>query len=220
MIDHLKRVPMFSSLNVEQLENLSRLCQRKVFRSGTVLFQEKDPGTVFYILVKGQVKIYTTSNNGEEKVLSVLKEGDNFGELSLLDGKPRSASAATLEECTVYTLTAQDFFTALKGNFDMTLKVLQDLAQRLRDTNQHVHDLTFLDSRTRVIKNLILMANRNGRRVGNTIEIRVALNYDELAKMAGVSKTILMEVIRDFTDKGLLSFATNGFILDLSKIRS
>lgn len=219
MIDLLKMVPLFNQLNDDQLQKIHTLCKKNTYPAGTVLFKEKDIGNAFYILISGSVKIYTSSQSGEDKILTVFKAGDSFGELSLIDGKPRSASAETLEKSTMYAVTSQDFLELIKQNFDISLGLMRELAQRLRETNEHVHDLTFLDAKTRVIKNLILLANKNGVRQGMNIEIKSTLNYDELSRMAGVSQKILIEVMRDLQDKKLITFLPQSIMLDLSKLR-
>lgn len=218
LIELLKKVSLFSNLNSDQLRLIADSCQRKLVRANRVLFKENELGAQFYIVISGSIKIYT-SKSGEDKILSIFKSGDSFGELSLLDGKPRSASAATLEDSMLLVLEKEDFMNVLRQNFDISILIMQELCQRLRDTNQHVHDLTFLDSRTRVLKHLIQMANKHGRREGTTISLRIMLNFDELARMAGVEKQVLMQVIQEFEAKGLLYVTDEGFSLDLSKLR-
>lgn len=220
MLELLKNVKLFQNLSEEQLRRIASHCKRINRPSGTVLFHENDVGSEFYILLKGAVKIFTRNKQGEEKILAVLKEGENFGELSLIDGKPRSASAQTVEDSTLYLLSGDDFLKLLSEDFQMTREIMKELCQRLRDTNAHVYDLTFLDARTRTLKNLIMMANKTGTREGNYVRIRMSLNYDELSQMAGVSKNDLTHVLRELEQLGILRFYPNEFQLDLSKLRS
>ncbi|MDF2668483.1 MAG: Crp/Fnr family transcriptional regulator [Paenibacillus sp.] len=219
MIEFLSKVPLFSKLNEDQLKIISNICSKKAVRSGSVLFREKEPGSIFYVVFMGSVKIYTSNGAGEEKMLSLFKTGDSFGELSLIDGKPRSATAQAMEDTILIALSADSFMDLMRNNFEITLGIMQELGQRLRDTNQHVYDLTFLDARSRVIKNLILLANKNGNRNGNTIVVRLALNYDEISQMAGVQKTVLMQVIRDLTDRQIVTLGTHEFSLHLDRLR-
>lgn len=220
MIDLLKNVSLFAYLNESQLELISRYCVRKSAEAGQVLFREKEIGTEFYILINGSVKIYTSGNQGDEKILAVMQAGDSFGELALIDGKPRSASAATVEKSVLLSLSKQDFLGVLSENFDITLNIMQELCQRLRLTNEHVRDLTFLDARTRVLKHLIQMANRNGTRQGSQITLRVMLNYDELAQYAGVQRHDIMQVIRELEAKGILFVSQDAFTINLANLRA
>jgi CRP/FNR family cyclic AMP-dependent transcriptional regulator len=218
MLQLLQKVALFSSLTKEQLELISQHCTRKSYQSGHVLFLEKEAGAEFFIVVAGSVKIYISSG-GEDKILSLFKAGESFGELSLLDGKPRSASAQTIEDSVMIILEKSKFLDVLRSNFDIAIVIMQELCQRLRDTNQHVHDLTFLDSRTRILKHLIQMANKHGIRKGTTISLRIVFNYDDLSRMAGVQKDTLMQVIRELQMKGILFITDEGFTIDLSKLR-
>ncbi|MFC5529293.1 Crp/Fnr family transcriptional regulator [Cohnella yongneupensis] len=219
MIEWLKKVSLFDNLNDEQLEHILRIAHRRTFTAGTTMFQEKDPGVTFYVVLSGSLKLYTKSLNGEEKVLSLVSAGESFGELSLLDGLPRSASATTLEPTTVLELSSDQFMELLQTHFDITRGILSELSRRLRKTNEHVNDLTFLDGRTRVLKNLITLANQNGKRDGNLISIHMALNYDELAQMAGVTKAVLSDVIRELESRSVLTFGINEYKLNLLKLR-
>src|SRR5690606_34368299 len=97
MIDFLSKVPLFAKLNESQLKIIADICSKKAVRAGTILFREKEPGSIFYVVYMGSVKIFTSNNAGEEKMLSLFKTGDSFGELSLIDGKPRSATAQAME---------------------------------------------------------------------------------------------------------------------------
>jgi CRP/FNR family transcriptional regulator, cyclic AMP receptor protein len=219
MIDFLSKVSLFSRLDPAQLQLIAGICVRKAYPNSTVLFRENDPGSTFYIVYSGSVKVYT-SHGGDEKILSVFKAGDSFGELSLIDGKPRSASAQTLEDSQLVSISAASFHELLKENFEISLWIMRELCERLRETNQHVHDLTFLDARSRVIKNLIRLANKHGTREGTSIHIKVNLNYDELSQMSGCQKPIMMEVMRDLQARGIVMMLHNGFRLELSKLRS
>ncbi|GIO12507.1 catabolite gene activator [Cohnella xylanilytica] len=220
MIQWLRKVSLFDSLTDEQLEHVLRIAQRRSLSTGTVLFHEKDPGSIFYVVLSGSIKLYTRSASGEEKILSVVAAGDSFGELALLDGRPRSASAQTLETTLVLEIVNDAFMNLLEAHFDITRGILAELSRRLRQTNEHVNDLTFLDDRTRVLKNLILLANQHGKRDGMFIYIHIPLNYDELAQMAGVSKSVLSDVLRELESRGVLQFGLNEYKLNLAKLRN
>ncbi|MFD2329780.1 Crp/Fnr family transcriptional regulator [Cohnella sp. GCM10020058] len=219
MIQWLKKVSLFDKLSDSQLDHISRIARRRSLAAGSILFQEKDPGNVFYVVLSGSIKLFTRSAGGDEKVLSVVAGGDSFGELALLDGLPRSASARTLEPSLVLEIASDDFMRLLESHFDITKGILAELSRRLRQTNEHVSDLTFLDDRTRVLKNLINLANQHGKRDGIFIRIHLALNYDELSQLAGVSKQVLSEVLRELEAKGVLAFGLNQYTLNLTKLR-
>src|SRR4051812_18622780 len=124
MLELIKKVPLFGQLNDQQLRALVDICTKRTYKMGTILFSEKEMGSIFYMVLSGSVKIFTTSSTGEEKILSICKTSESFGELSLIDGKPRSASAQTLEECALLTITGQSFLDLLRSNFDISLGIM------------------------------------------------------------------------------------------------
>lgn len=137
----------------------------------------------------------------------------------LKERKPRSATAQTLEDTILIGITATHFIQVMRANFDIALCIMSELSQWLRDTNLYVFDLTFLDARTRVIKNLIQLANKHSIRNGTTIRIKLNLNYDELNQLAGVQNNVLVQVIRDLQDHGIIKLGRSDFTLDLNKLR-
>lgn len=220
MIDLLKNVSLFAHLSEAELNLILQYFTRQNLGAQTILFREDDPGDSFVIIVKGSVKIYTASPSGEEKILSVLKKGDSFGELSVIDQKPRSATVQALEDTQLLTISNQNFMRVMSEHFSISHAIMIELCNRLRATNQQVADLTFLDARTRVIKNLIQLANDHGKRIGNLISINIPLNYEELAQMASVQKNDLVEVVNDLVDRKFLRIYYNAYELDLTNIRA
>ena len=214
----LRQVALFRHLNDYQLAIINNMCTRESYFAGHVLFREGDPGSVFYMVISGSVKIYTSNAEGQEKILSIMKAGDSFGELALIDQEPRSASAQVMEDAVLYALRRDHFLSLLKANFEITVGILKELSARLRETNRQVHDLVFLDERSRITKSLVKIAARDGQRDGQQIYFRVGLNYDELAQLAGVKKDTLLQVLREFQDRKVLQISSDHFVLDLSRI--
>lgn len=215
MIDLLQNISLFSSLHNSQLQSIADKCTTRTFKAGTILFRENEIGTTFYLVVSGAVKIYTTNKHGEDKIMSILSVGDSFGELALLDGKPRSATAQAIEDTKVLSLSAKQFQQLLKDHFDINLSILKQLSARLRETNQQVQDLTYMDARQRVVKNLIKLANDHGSRNGTIVQIQIKLNYNELSQLAGVPKTLVFQVLHELQSKRILTVSGEQFLLDL-----
>lgn len=219
MIESLRVIPLFSNLDDVQLQSIANKCTTRTYKAGTILFRENEPGTVFYLVVSGAVKIYTSNRQGEDKIMSILTAGDSFGELALLDGKPRSATAQAIEETTVISLALRSFQSLLKNHFDINLNILKQLSSRLRETNQQVHDLTYMDAKQRVVKNLVKLANDHGNRIGTSlVRIQINLNYDELSQLAGVSKPLVFQVLNELQTKRILTVSGNKFLLDLTQV--
>lgn len=218
MIDLLQGTSLFSGLHGSQLQSIADKCSTRTFKAGTILFRENEIGTTFYLVVSGAIKIYTTNKHGEDKIMTILTNGDSFGELALLDGKPRSATAQAIEDTKVVSLAAKPFQQLLKEHFDINLSVLKQLSARLRETNQQVQDLTYMDARQRVVKTLTKLANDYGSRTGTVVRIQLKLNYNELSQWAGVPKTLVFEVLHELQSKRILTVTGDMFLLDLKQL--
>ena len=130
---------------------------------------------------------------------------NGFGELTILDGLPRSADAVAMEKVECYTLQRSDFHKAIMNNPKIAIQVMEVLSNRLRSTDQMVEDLIFLDVYGRVAKKLLELADVHGAKVENGIRIDVRLTQQELASMVGASRESVNKVMGYFTDKNFIS---------------
>src|SRR5437773_6662030 len=159
---YLKQVPLFAGLEDEDIRELMSVAKRRTFRSGEVIFHREDPGQVLYVIKEGKVKISLISPDGQEISLVVFGKGECFGEFAILDGLPRSADAVALERVECYTLQRSDFQNAILKNPKIAILVLEAMSKRLRNTNNMVEDLIFLDVYGRVAKKLLELADTHG----------------------------------------------------------
>src|SRR6266700_7204274 len=181
---YLKQVPLFADLADEDIRALMTIARKRTFRSGEVIFHRDDPGQVLYVIKEGKVKICLISPDGQEISLVVLGKGECFGELSLLDGLGRSADVIALERVECYTLQRSDFHSSIMKNPKIAIQVLEVLSRRLRNTDQQVEDLIFLDVYGRVAKKLLALAETHGSEVEKgSILIDMRLTQSELASM-------------------------------------
>jgi CRP/FNR family cyclic AMP-dependent transcriptional regulator len=202
---YLKQVPLFAGLADEDIRELMSVAKRRTFRSGEVIFHREDPGQVLYVIKEGKVKISLVSPDGQEISLVVFGKGECFGELTILDGLPRSADAIAMEKVECYTLQRSDFHKAIMNNPKIAIQVMEVLSNRLRSTDQMVEDLIFLDVYGRVAKKLLELADVHGAKVENGIRIDVRLTQQELASMVGASRESVNKVMGYFTDKNFIS---------------
>jgi len=202
---YFKRVSIFVDLPDEDIQALSSVAKRRTFRAGEVIFHRDDPGQVLYIIKDGKVKICIISPDGQEVSLAVLGKGEYFGEFALLDGLPRSTDAVALEKVECYTLQRSDFHNAILKNPKIAILVMEALIKRLRNTDQMVEDLIFLDVYGRVAKKLLELADAHGVKVDDGVRIDVRLTQQELASMVGASRESVNKVLGYFTDKNFIS---------------
>jgi len=202
---YFKQVSFFADLPEEEIQALSPITKRRTFRAGEVIFHRDDPGQVLYMIKEGKVKICIISPDGQEVSLTVFGKGEYFGEFALLDGLPRSTDAVALEKVECYTLQRSDFHNTILKNPKIAILILEALSKRLRNTNQMVEDLIFLDVYGRVAKKLLELADAHGIKTEDGVRIDVRLTQQELAAMVGASRESVNKVLGYFTDKNFIS---------------
>ncbi len=140
MKDLLKKINLFSSLTDDELEEIEKICVRETYAKDTIMFFEGDPGNKCYAIVKGEVRISKMIPNIGEEALAVLKPGDYFGEMALIDNFSRSAHAIANTDIEVLTVTKSDLDKVLIRDREMGYKLLwvftQTLSRRLREMNE------------------------------------------------------------------------------------
>ena len=209
----LAGVACFQSLTAEQLQALEQACRRRSFKRGETLFYEEDPGNALYILQQGQVKILRVNDDGEERILHVLGPGEYLGELSLVDGAPRSAKAVALEKVEALVLYREEFLALLERHPPVALAVMSGLAGMVRRLSEEVQDLTALDVPGRVAKKLLELAESHGQPTPQGVQITVKLSQQELAEMIGATRVAVNQALSWFRGQGILSTEREGIVI-------
>jgi CRP/FNR family cyclic AMP-dependent transcriptional regulator len=135
-IEALRSVPLFASLGDEDARALRRLLKPRELERGAVLFRQGDAGNALFLIEEGQISIYITDEDGKEVTLAELARGDFFGEMALIEGKPRTASARASENARLLSLARDDFITFMRLNGNVALAMLGALSDRLRATDE------------------------------------------------------------------------------------
>jgi uncharacterized membrane protein len=175
-LESLRSVPLFASLDDEAARDLSALLEARDAPSGVSLFRTGDAGDAMYLLARGRVRIHIRDADGHEVTLAELATGDFFGEMALLDGKPRSASATVLEDARLVVLAREDFHAFVRRKPEVALKMLSAVTERLRRTDELL--------RLRVSRNL-----NEEEKARLTVADRLA---DRIAEFGGSWKFISM----------------------------
>jgi CRP/FNR family cyclic AMP-dependent transcriptional regulator len=184
----LQRVPFLAVLGDGERESLAASARRRRFRRGQAIFHKDEPGESLYIIERGSVRIYLPSSQGADLTLAVLDPGDFFGDMALLDGGPRSASAMALAETSALVLERGDFTSILESRTESAMAVLAAVARRLREADEMAGDLAFLDVGGRLAKKLLELAATHGVQRNDGVLLDVSLTQEELANMVGVTR--------------------------------
>jgi CRP/FNR family transcriptional regulator/CRP/FNR family cyclic AMP-dependent transcriptional regulator len=209
----LARVPLFASLNPVLLNELAGKLTPRSYRRGEVIFHQDDPGSAMHLVRSGQVKIATTSPEGEEVIMAIMKDREFFGELSLLDDKPRSANAVAMEPTQTLTLRRDDFMDMLGRHPEMVAGVLASLSERLRRTDELLEDAVFLDLPARLSKRLLDLAQKHGVKTEKGLEIDLRLTQQDLAAALGVTRVALNKHLGRLQDDDLISLESKRIII-------
>lgn len=217
----LKKVPLFSEFSDEDLAAIAALMQGRRYAKHAVLVYEGDPGDSLYIVVKGNVAVTRVSNEGKESILSILKEGDFFGEMGVLDASPRSATIKALGDVEVALLARKDFVELLGRSPQMALRMVLTLSARLRATNQAMQAASYQDIRTRLASLLLNLAKNFGERAEGGTRLTLRLTNQEMANMIGTTRETVNRMLNRFWDEKLIDMRTaNIVITDPDKLQA
>ena len=196
----LRLHPFFSSLTERDAQRvIVRMRMRRV-PAGRVIFCRDDPGDGLYGIVSGRVAFTVDSPDGKELTLNVLGPGEFFGEIALLDGKGRSATAMARDACELLFIARAEFMAFLRERPEALIHVVELLCERLRLATDYIADATFLGLSGRLAKHLIYLSKREGV----PAETALRVSHAELASMLGVSREQVSRQLSIWSDRGIL----------------
>jgi CRP/FNR family transcriptional regulator/CRP/FNR family cyclic AMP-dependent transcriptional regulator len=201
----LRRVPLFDCLGDGELEALAELTITRTFDKGQLIILADEPGDTLFIVRRGQVKVSLTHASGKEFILSLLGEGEFFGELAILDERPRSASVVAMEETDLIMLTRPDFLQLVGRVPAIAVALLEELAARLRRTDEQVGGLALLDVHNRVARIILRLAADRGEETDEGIRIKQRLTHQQLANMAGTTRETVTRVLKQLERDGYIT---------------
>ncbi|MBU0711460.1 Crp/Fnr family transcriptional regulator [bacterium] len=198
----LKNIPLFADLRDEILEKISDLMQKRIYKRNNMILMEEDVGDSLFILNTGSVKITRLSDDGREVILSILGEGDFFGEMSIFDGESRSANVIALEDSEVFILKRGDFLDLLEKHPKIAITLLQEMAIRLRRSDQQIEGLSLSDAESRIAMSIIRFAEDLGIiKLGQVVIENLPFQQD-IANMAGTSRETVSRMLKMLEVKG------------------
>ena len=204
-LDFLRNVSLFESLDQQELEALSDVTFTRTFSKDNVIILAEEEGDTLFILKKGQVKVSIVSEEGREVILSLLGPGSVFGELSLLDGKPRSANVVAIEETDLLMLRRADFLQLIYKTPQIATALLAELATRMRKTDRQIEGLALLDVTSRISDTLLQLATEQGSETTDGVTIESRPTQQELANMSGTTRETVSRVLKRLEGQGYIN---------------
>jgi CRP-like cAMP-binding protein len=191
---YLSPITLFSHLSPVELSVISEQLKQQSFVAGSVIFRQGERGDSMFIIRLGRVRIYSQDKGGKELTLNVYEKGEFFGEFSIIDGEPRSASAQAIEPTELLVLRNQDLINILGDHPEIAISLMRGLVSRLRYTTEYAEDLAFLSVNGRVSSRLLDLMDRHGVPSETGIEIGVPVTVPQLAGLTVVPPEIVQRV--------------------------
>jgi len=219
IMEFAKKVPLFQGLTDTEMLVVCSLMTLREFHKGEVIVQRDDEGQTFFIIVSGTAHVSVVTSEGKQTILATLKRPDFFGEISILDGEPRSASVIAAEDCKVLMLYRKPFLDILHRFPKITIQMLIEMSKRLRNSNRQINTLSLISTYGRVAEVILRMAKEQGYREGSVIIIPKRPTHQMIAEMAGMSRETVSRIISTLQKKHYIAIDRKKMtILDEEKL--
>lgn len=206
----LEHVAIFSGLSQDDLELLEHHMVTRSFQKNTIIINEGDEASSFFIIIKGAVKVFLSNEEGKEIIINAQGAGDHFGELALLDDAPRSASVITTEKSTIGVIAKEDFHKVLANNTDLSLNLIRELTRRVRLLSDNVRSLALMDVYGRVAKLLLGMAQEED----GIMVINKRPTQQDIANHIGASREMVARILKDLTTGNYITIDGRRLIIN------
>lgn len=194
----LKTVPLFSLMSDRQLVSLFPAIQHRSYPRHSFMLRAGERAEALYIILAGRAKVVIDDGDGREVTLTFIGPNEFFGEMSLIDERPRSASVEAVEPCEILYLSKSAFMTCLRDNFEVAMLILRSVISRLREADRKIASLALMDVHGRVARLLMELAREvDGVWVVDT-------GSEEMARMVGASREMVSRVLKEMRDSGLI----------------
>lgn len=198
--DFLSTVPLFRELDRVAIRGFAELTRERKFSKGAMIVAEGDAGDALFVVRSGEVKVVLAGEDGRDVILNVLNVGDHFGELALIDGRPRSAHVIATQASSLLMLSRTDFRRQVEQNPQVAWGLMVELSRRLRQADGTIGSLVLLDVPGRVAKVLLEHATP-----GEPATLVKQLTHQTIAQMIGASRETVSRAMAEFQEKGLIA---------------
>jgi len=205
----LKAVPFFTQLTERELDVVRSVANEKQYPKNAVVLTEGEMGDSLYMIQSGKVKVFIGDQDGREMILKLLGPGDFFGEMSMIEKQPRSASVTTLEGSVFLVMSHASFEKCIEQVPRIATIVMRILAQRVREADKKIGTLALMDVYGRVASTLLELAVvDNGKMM-----VSEKLSQQDLANMVGASREMVNRILKDLSDRGFISVESKSITI-------
>ena len=194
-IELLEHIPLFKGLSYEQMLAIANVAFFKTYNEDDIIIAENVPSRFLYIICSGQVKILKSSKSGKIKILGFLTAGDFFGEISLLTDYNPSATVQCKVKTKLLILGREDFLNLIRGNFEITQRILAETSRRLYHADIDIVDLSFESILHRFISTILLLAKKTPEIESNQKIIDIPLTHKEMGEIIGTRRELITKIL-------------------------
>jgi CRP/FNR family transcriptional regulator len=205
-LEFLKSILYFSELSLAELESIRKLVLEKTTDRAEIVLLEGEPAEKLYFVVSGVVKVFKTSAEGKEQILSIVRPGESFNDVPIFDGGLNPASAQAMGPVLLYGIKKHDMETILRAHPQIALNVIKVLARRVRHLVSLVEDLSFKHVISRVAKILL-------EHIGSEMDRGSRLTQQEMAAMAGTAREVVGRSLKALEEKGVIKVDRHRIII-------
>jgi CRP/FNR family transcriptional regulator, cyclic AMP receptor protein len=205
----LREHPIFRVLGAELIERLASYAHTRTVAAGTTIFARGDAGASLFAVCAGTVKISNRSLDGRDAVFNLINVGEIFGEIALLDGRPRTADALAMTDCELMVIDRREFVPLVESRPDVALKLIEVFCARLRHTSEQIEDVLFLDFPARLAKTLLWLANG----AKSSPQGRVRITQREIGQIIGMSRESTNKQLRIWEQRKWLRLERGGVVI-------
>jgi len=200
---------LFSKLSPKQIDRLAACIVGKSVLRGTSICAKGDPGSSLFVVCQGSVKISVPSADGHDAVLNLIGKGDVFGEIALLDGRPRTADVVAITDCELFVIERRDFLPLVKEEPEIALKMIEILCAKLRRTTEQAENLMFLPLPGRLARTLLRLSDGDER----SCERKVAVTQKNLGNIIGMSRESTNRQLRIWEEQEWVRLERGGIVI-------
>ncbi len=209
----LKEFDLLSQLNEDQLDELGSWVKDLEFKKGELIYLPGEPSESVYFLKKGKVKLSYPGPAGKEFTVSILDEGEPFGEMSVVGEEDRTLKAEALADVVLCTISKSDLLNFIDKNPELSLSVAKKIGQHRRDIQNSLADLLFKDVPSRLATTLQELAAKYGEECRNGVQINPDLTHEELAKLIGSTRETTTANLNEFESEGLIEKSRGNIVI-------
>ncbi|MBI9071445.1 MAG: Crp/Fnr family transcriptional regulator [Melioribacteraceae bacterium] len=210
---YLENFNLFENLEMNKMEELGSMTTMKDIPKNQPIYFAHEPSTSIFFLKEGRVKLTRTDASGKEMILTLVKPGEVFGELSILDENERNDYAIAIDKCLICAISKNDFKNFIEKNPGLNLKITRLIGLRLKKYSERIEELVFKDAPQRIISFLLSLCEESGKKIGDEYFVKPFLKHQDIAELTACSRQTVNAILTDLREQNLIDFDRRNLII-------